>query len=369
MHRKLYINMIIHRIVVLFFLLGLPFSSLAQSKTYYFYNPELKYGSEFYFNPASTFINGGFDILRNGGHTKDITDQAYKRSAQNVWENISQPLQSIEQYGWKYFISEEIFPLGIDKDESQYIPNYLHHMLGGGMLYVKMAEWYDYHRVPYPRLTSAITSLLYHFLNETLENHGYVGNNTDPIADLLIFNPLGILLFSSTSVKKFFSQRLQFYDWSLQPLYNPLNHHIENAGQQFVMFHKAPFTEKYSVFYYYGIYGIAGLSYQCKSDDHISFGAGLVVNKLEENMRRESRFLTPKLDGALGLFYDRNRSLLWSMLITGPKMYNARLNIYPGIFRIGWFHPGFYLAAGEWDKFMVGVTVAHIPIGLMSGIE
>lgn len=50
-------------------------------------------------------------------------------------------------------------------------------------------------------------------------------------------------------------------------------------------------------------------------------------------------------------------------------MYNARLNIYPGIFRIGWFHPGFYLAAGEWDKFMVGVTVVHIPIGLMTGIE
>lgn len=33
---------------------------------YYFYNPDIDYGSESIFNPISLFINGSFDILRNG---------------------------------------------------------------------------------------------------------------------------------------------------------------------------------------------------------------------------------------------------------------------------------------------------------------
>jgi len=342
-------------------------SAQSEEKKFYFYHPELDYGSELYFNPMTTIINGSFDILRNGGHTKDLTKQEYQNGFTVVWDNVSDPINTVEEYGWKQFVSEELLPVDLDKDGSQFIPNYFHHLIGGGMIYVKMAEWYEYHNVPFPKMTSAFTSLFYHYVNEAMENGGWIYNNPDPVADLLIFDPLSILLFSSDNVKRFFSETLPFYDWSIQPVYNPTNHHLENAGQQFMVTYKVPYTKNFSAFCYYGIYGIGGLSYHFKEEYNISVGAGIVVNKLKENRRRKSRYLTPKLDGSIGLFYDRNRSLLTSLLISGPKMVNARLNIYPAFVKIGWFRPGMFIGAGEIDRFLIGITFAHIPVGIVGG--
>ena len=361
-------NNILNVMIIIFIFLQVNWlSAQNQSNKYYFYHPEYDYGSELSFNPLTTFINGSFDILRNGGHSKDLTKQAYRNGFSVVWENISDPFSTIEEYGWKHFVSEEIFPIGLNKDESQFIPNYFHHLIGGGMLYVKMAEWYDYHNVPYPKITAALTSLVYHYVNESMENNTWIYNNPDPVADLLIFDPLSILFFSSNSVKRFFSEKVPLYDWSIQPMYNPTNHHLENAGQQFMITYKVPYTQNFSVFCYYGIYGIGGLSYHFKEEYNISLGAGLVVNKLKENRRRESRFLTPELDGAIGFFYDRNRSVLTSLLISGPKMINARLNVYPAFLQLGWFRPGMFIGAGEIDRFLIGITFAHIPVGLVGG--
>ncbi|NNK84113.1 MAG: hypothetical protein HKO91_00995, partial [Desulfobacterales bacterium] len=92
-----------------------------------------------------------------------------------------------------------------------------------------------------------------------------------------------------------------------------------------------------------------------------------VVNRLDENIINNSRLINPTTDGAIGLFYDRNNSLMTSILFTGPRKYNARINVYPGFFKIGWFRPGIYLGFGEWDNFLVGITFAHIPVGLLGG--
>lgn len=81
-------------------------------------------------------------------------------------------------------------------------------------------------------------------------------------------------------------------------------------------------------------------------------------------MRRHSRLVTPELDGALGFFYDIDNSLVASMIVTGPGLYNARVNIYPGYWDLGFLSPGFYLGFGEWDKFIAGISFVHIPVGL-----
>ena len=121
------------------------------------------------------------------------------------------------------------------------------------------------------------------------------------------------------------------------------------------------------MFTYWGINGISGLTYTYKNEHNISLGIGQVVNRLDPNLLRKSSFMTPELDGAVGMFYDRNHSLLLSVLISGPRMYNARINIYPGLLDFTWFNPGFYLGFGEWDHFILGLTLAHIPVGLSAG--
>lgn len=347
---------------------------ISQEHQYYFYHPEYEYGSELSFSPFTTLLNGGYDVLRNGSHennggTISVFQLDYKQGFHNVWNNISNPFYHIRKYGSKRFVETELIPASLNPDEAQWVPNYIHHIFGSGMLYVRMAEWYDYHNYKLPYVYSIITTLSYQFLNEAIENNHSKITNVDPIADILIFNPLGILLFSFSGIKSFFSQKVCLYDWSLQPVFNPANSYLENAGLEFAIKYRPSSWEKYSLFCQFGIDGLFGLSYSLDKEKNISMGIGTIVNRLQENIVNDSRLITPTTDGALGLFYDRNNSLLTSVVITGPHMYNARINIYPGLFSIGRIKPGFYLAFGEWDHFLIGITAARIPIGLLSGIN
>jgi hypothetical protein len=340
--------------------------SLAQIQQYYYYHPENDFGSDLFFNPSTLIMNGSFDILRNGGHTKNIFDQHYQDGIENVFRNISDPLTHIKKFGWNNFLTKEVFPVTADFDDAHYFPNYVTHIIGNGMLYVKTAEWYDYHEYPKPFLLSFFTTTFYQFLNESVENGRFKGTNVDPIADLLIFNPLGFLVFSSEYVKEFFSSTVPLYDWSLQPLYNPFNNNLENAGQQYFLHIKNPWGNKLSGFFYWGICGIMGLTMHSENGHNYSLGVGRIVNKLKEKRLNGSRFLTPDMDGALSFFYDKNHSLLLSVIISGPRMYNCRINIYPGFIDMDWFKPGFYIAYGEWDNFLFGISFANFPFGIVT---
>ncbi len=334
---------------------------------FYFYRPEIDYGSEAISNPFTIFLNGGFDILRNGSHqnngeTNDIFKLDYRTGFSNVWDNITSPAYHISRYGWSRFLSEEVVPTSLNRNKAQWVPNYGHHILGSGMLWVRMAEWYQFHKYPHPYFLSFLTTTAYQFLNEALENNHSTITNVDPIADLLIFNPLGFIVFHFEAVRRFFSQTVRMYDWSLQPVYNPFNRHLENAGLQFTF--NYDLNDRYALFFYYGIYGMGGITYSLKNNRHISLAVGTVVNRLNEHVIRHSRIITPTTDGAIGFFYDRHHSLMTSILITGPRRYNLRMNLYPGFVHWKWFRPGLFLAFGQWDGFKAGITMYSLPIGL-----
>ncbi|HTR80616.1 MAG TPA: hypothetical protein VMM58_03230 [Bacteroidota bacterium] len=343
-------------------------TTTAQGQKYYFYHPNQDYGSEGYYNPITMMINGSYDILRNGAHSKDVFDQPYFIGMRNVWQNISSPLYNISHYGWGRFDNEELFNLQLNSQTAQFVPNFSDHTLGEGMLYAKTAEWYDYHGFSYPYLWSFVTTSAYQFMNETIENGSYEGTSVDCISDMLIYNTAGFILFSINDVKDFFSSTLPVYDWSLQPVIDPTDGHLFNAGEQFVMKHNIPFVSpKYSAFLYWGIHAIVGMSYAYDDENNISIGAGQVAERINENRYKGLRFLTPTLDGAVGVFYDRNNSLMTSLLLSGPRLPNAQINVYPGLVKWGWFEPGMFLAFGQWDKFVLGVTFANIPFGLARG--
>jgi len=339
----------------------------SQTKQYYFYKPENKFGSDLFFNPFTVVINGTYDILRNGTSEKNIFKISYQQGFKNVYKNISYPAKNIERYGRKNFLKHEIWNFSFNMNELQFIPNYSHHIFGSGMQYVLLAEWYDYHNVKFPYFCSFLTTTLYQVLNEVVENDDYDGWTVDPVSDLLIFNPIGFLLFSLNPVKHFFSKTVTMNDWSLQPILNPVNSFLENAGQQYIL--KRNLTEKYSAFIYWGIYGIIGIGYTHNRIHNFSAGLGTVVNGLNEKRLLWTRILTPDVDGAAAFFYDRNNSLLTSVIITGPRLYNARINIYPGLIKLKWFTPGIFIGFGEWDNFVFGLTTFHFPLGLGYGMN
>jgi hypothetical protein len=339
------------------------FSQEKQSRKYYFYRPENTFGSESQIGPVNIFINGGFDMLRNGGHSKNIFRWNYKDDVQQVWQNMRDPIGNIRKFGWNEFVHQEIFNFTIGVKNAEFLPNIGGHTIGNGMHYAKLAEYLDHHNVPLPYLWSGLTTTAYQLMNEVVEADGYRGVNVDLIADLYMFNLGGIAIFSTEWGKQFFSETLPVNEWSPQPILDPFNGFLQNAGQQYYVRKKFSSLGDWSPFFYYGVYTIFGTSYAYDPQNNLTFGVGRVVNKLREGRARGFRKIDPQLDGTAGFFWDRNSSLMASVLFTGPGLYNMQMNLYPGVVSFGDFSPGFYLAVGEWDGFVFGITLSQFPFG------
>jgi hypothetical protein len=343
-------------------------SSIAQEKHFYFYKSAQTRGSDAGFTPFTLLINGTFDALRlspDAGH--DLTALKWNTDFKNVWNSLSDPVGSIRAYGWENFRRQELLNLSFDVDDLQFIPNFADHIIGYGMQYAKVTEWYDAHGYESPVLLGIATSLVYQLMNEVVQNSATTSVNVDCIADVYIFNTLGFALFSSDDVKRFFSETMQLNDWSLQPLYIPRNHHLENAGQEFVMRYALPFAERFAPFICWGVNSIAGFSYRYDDANRIAVGLGNAISGMTTKYRGEFLSATPNFERAIGVFWDNDGSLLAGLIVSGQKSVTAQLNVYPGFIDLYGIRPGCYLGVGGREGLVVGVTFLNLPVSL--GLE
>jgi hypothetical protein len=335
-----------------------------QEKEYYFFRP-YDYGSEALFNPISVFVNGGCDTYQQLNRPSTFEAIPWKKGATSVWRSVTSPLPVISDFGWNRFLSQEIFPASLDVNRSQWVPNYMLHVIGGGMVSRKIAEWYDSNGYPLPYVLGAITVLASEFFNETVENGPYIYPNEDCIPDFLIFHPLGILLFSSDKVSEFFSSELNLNDWS-QPVamsFAPLA--FRNAGQNFVMKYALTQSKSTSIFFHFGNFAILGLSFKRNTEDAISIGAGLAsigVKSLPVQNGVPSN--TVESGPMAGIYYDRNNSLLASMVYSASRNCRFRLNIYPGVISSSYFSPGFFITVADPRIIIAGITMKILPLGV-----
>jgi hypothetical protein len=339
-------------------------SLCAQGKLYYFFHPA-SYGSDATFNPISLIANGGFDELQMYGCSSNLGEINWKGSGTNVWRNIIAPLPQINRYGWKKFIKQEILPTGFTPRNAQYFPNYVLHLMGG-MEYRKIQEWYDYYGYPLPWAWGAVTVMVYHYMNEIIENGNgdFFYPNVDPIADLLIFDPLGIVLFSFEGVADFFSTNFSLNDWSQQPALSFRPTGIRNTGQNFVMKYPLLSSRKVSLMYHFGSFGILGLSFKTNEEESLSFGVG-VSSKIAYNANPNGPFTPAIVVGPIcGIYWDRNNSLLASLVLADSFADIMRASIFPGVFFLGHFSPGVFCSVGRNGEFTAGVTASFLPLGI-----
>lgn len=323
------------------------------------------YGSERLFNPLTTIVNGGFGIMQISNRSNRFADLDFDQGFRNVWDNLLHPISSVSQFGWKEFVKTEILPTSLNKRRAQYFPNYTLHLIGGGATLIMFREWYQAHNFPHPTAMAYGSWMTYHLLNEVVENSNYRGLNVDPISDVYIFNTLGALFFSFDGFARFWGKTLQLRDWSFMPAIDPGQGTIENVGQNFVIKYKIPGSRKWSLFYHFGVHGAGGFSYNLHSDRNLSFAAGLVADELvDAEHQGASRVLTTDLVWTAGFFYDRNNSLLASLILAGTKGYKARLNIYPGLLWAGKFSPGLFLNLREDNHIVAGIKFDFFPVGL-----
>jgi len=109
-------------------------------KSQYYYTGKT-YGSEAMFNPVNVILNNGYDIIQLGNKPRTIFDFPYSHATENVWNSITHPGKTISAYGVKRFITNELFPLELNVNGAQWVPNYSVHFIGGGMTYRMLIDW------------------------------------------------------------------------------------------------------------------------------------------------------------------------------------------------------------------------------------
>jgi len=356
--------------VYFLFFLYLPYTYCQSQDASSFFYHGLDYGSEAIFNPLTVIFNGGFGILQISNRSNCIDDLDFRSGIKNVSYNLSHPLKSISEFGWKNFLNREVFPTSLKLENAQYYPNYTLHLIGGGFTYRALYEWFRWHDYSHPKIWALASWLTYHFLNEVVENNRYEGTNVDPIADMYIFNTFGLLLFSSERIVRFFGNTLHMRDWSFMPCYAPWSNTLENIGQSFAAKIQLPYLTSWRLFLHWGVHGMGGLSYQFNENSSFSVGGGLVAKELVEvDDTDDVRSLTTKLVWTLGFFYDRNDALLTSLILSGTKGYKARLNIYPGVIHLGGVTPGIFINMTKDNRFIVGFQFQFFPFGLAHGMD
>ncbi len=359
------------KIQICFFILSIFSNSFAQEhpddareNRYYFFRP-YTYGSDALYNPISMFANGAFDSFQILDREPEWKNVYWNISTTNVWRNITSPLPVISAFGWGRFLRQEVIPIGFDINSAQWAPNYALHLICGGMEYRKISEWYDYYNVPLPYVCGIVTCLAYEFVNESVENSWSTSPNEDCIPDILIFQPLGIILFSFDGIAELASSTFNLNDWSEPVAVSFAPFAVRNAGQNTVAKVALNHDHSTNLFLHFGEFALAGISLKTDAEHMISVGAGLATTGVKDlPMQNGVPSNTVEAGPMLGVYYDRNNSLLASAAY--EKNFNSRfrLCIFPGFLSSREYSPGFFLTISGNGSAIAGLTMHILPIGL-----
>jgi hypothetical protein len=222
------------------------------------------------------------------------------------------------------------------------------------MLYRKNAEWLHARGYRYPRMYAAVLAMLGEFVQEVIEKESTTDD--DPVADFYIFRPAGILLFSWAPFARVSAETLHMVEWPYQTMFTVREREFRNVGQNYAVRPHFFGSENHRPFIYFGMASLFGLSHRVTSSDSLSWGVGAAVT----NANRDDVELRP----AGGLFYDRNDSLLASVIFNGTDDLAVRCNVHPGLLVGGRWSPGVFVGVGDEGEISAGVTIRLTPVGV-----
>jgi hypothetical protein len=314
------------------------------------------YGSQALFSPLTVVLNKGFDHFQADNASREIWKLPIGRSLGGApMDALRHPIRAIEHFpGWKKWFATEIFPFHFTVKDARWAVNYSEHFVAGGLTYRALAQWYDAHGFPAPRLFAGVTTFGSSMLNEAMEFIGSDSAASSTVADLYVFDLGGILLFNWDPIVRFFAGTWQAADWSTQASFTFPNGHLQNNGQYYITKLPLPKTES-RLFFRFGMGVQAGLSRAVGAGNSVTLAAGVDTReRLVDPTTRDESILT---NMSAGFYWDRNNSLLAS-LTAGPTENQLVLNVYPGVL------PGAARGVGSWVVF---TRDRQVLFGLTSG--
>lgn len=312
-----------------------------------FYRPS-DIGSEAAYDPLSSSLQYVLDSVQ----VQQFGTDDYGDHLATVVDHLVHPLDAIEEEGgWRRFINTEVFPIDPNEldDSRAILPNVALHTFGGGLLYRKNAEWFQAHGVPEPYLVSATLAMTTEILAEAIEKP--VTDDTDEVADVYLFRPLGIWLYADDDRARWIARELDPVDWPDLLMWSVKDGDFVDTGMNYVVRPRWFGDVSTRPFASLGMTNLFGLSHAVGDGDAVSWGLGTTTVAVEPVDLRASG----------GLFYDRDRSLLASVVFHGGEGYAVRGNVYPGVL----LGSPLGLFAGLTDDGDVAVGFQYgLPIGL-----
>jgi hypothetical protein len=120
-----------------------------------------------------------------------------------------------------------------------------------------------------------------------------------------------------------------------------------------------------ALFFHLGKSTLVGLTLNQGDGESLSFGIGATQTGVwEVDVANGIPTRSIRVGVTAGAFYDRDNSLLASVLLSEYNLEPFRANIYPGVITVGSFSPGFFFAIGPRWSFAAGITIRAIPIGI-----
>jgi hypothetical protein len=314
-----------------------------------YYQPR-DYGSDSLYSPFGNFLSYTFDPLQI---RESFGTENFRENFNEVIDNLTHPGDAIDaEGGFERFINRQVFPIDANyRDESSAaLPNYFLHLLGGGMVYRKDLEWFRVHNAAYPTAYAATLAMTAELLQEVLEKK--TTTSDDEVADVLIFRPLGILLFHNDRFAELFMEYLDPAIWPYLQVYDISENRLNNAGINYI--YRPPKLEFFNsrLFLFTGLNNLLGLSHRTNRNDSISWGFGLATQQVDFD-----QYLQVETEPSFGIFYDRNKSLLWSLVINDTGGSHFRFNLYPTRTK-GPGQLGYFIGSHEDTSWSFGIVYA-----------
>lgn len=328
-------------------------SAAAVRRTHFYANRP--YGTEAQFNPLAVILNNGFDQVRTGPNRR-VLEFDYRRGGTGAWHSIIHAPCLVRGYGVRDWTRFELLPLSTKgQGGGQWVPNYQLHLFAGGATYVRLIAWFEQRHMPAPRLSAAATFYAAHVLNEMMENTARTAGSVDAMTDLVIFDPLAVLVWTSERLQRAVGSRVEFTEWSGQPTVGLPGGTIENTFQTTMLRTRLPRTTGWRAFTTMGGSYVGGLSRRVGDSTWWSLGVGgdARTNPVIDSVTGRK---TVELLGNVAAFVDRSGSLLASVVLKSGFDAGATMNVYPGVARVGGWSPGFWAQWLRSRELRVGIA-------------
>ena len=336
----------------------------------YFFNKGRDYGTDAYSGPFDMIMNKGFAVAQWQGRDRAIFSFPYGWNA--VWASVTRPGKAMEQAGgWGTVFKRHLIPFAEDDlREAQWVPNYFGHLLEGGIAYRRLLEWNRLHDLPFATLNALLVTQFAVVLNEAYETPAgdpFVDENGTAglFIDVVIMDPLGMLLFHHDGVARFFSEKLGTTIWPRQASITFPGGRVINNGEAVVIRPKLWFTSDFRFFVRTGIGAQVGVS--VPRDDGLEVGIGVGAESYDRQLD-SAGVESAKFSVSAGLWIDRDGALLFSATWDEKTDRSFAIDVFPGVIRIAG------TTIGAWFQFdrdynpYFGIT-GRRTLGLGVGVE